>query len=161
MKACSASDGSGPCFAIREAVPKDAAAIQGLYRELVDDSRIDVLPEHVAALAAKPASYLLVAEAEGTVCATVLLSICADAMYGLQPFGVVENVVVTRRLRGRGLGRRLLARVEQLAVENGCTKLMLLSGRHRDDAHIFFRNCGFSGETKHAFVKYRSQFAPR
>jgi N-acetylglutamate synthase-like GNAT family acetyltransferase len=144
---------------IRRATTEDAPAIQGLYREFVADAQIRVLPEQIAALAETSASFLLVAEAEGIVCATALLNICADVMYGAQPFGVVENVVVTVGMRGRGLGKRLLDHVEQLAIERDCTKLMLLSGSHRPEAHAFFRNCGFAGETKQAFVKYRSQFA--
>jgi GNAT superfamily N-acetyltransferase len=71
---------------------------------------------------------------------------------------VVENIVVASAMRGRGLGRMLLDRVEQVASTHGCTKLMLLSGQARQEAHAFFRRCGFSGDTKQAFVKYRRQF---
>lgn len=147
-----------PCV-IRRAEERDAEAIQGLYQELVGDGMTRVLREQVALLGKSPASFLLVAEAEGTVCATALLTLCADAMHGTQPFGVVENVVVARLFRGRGHGSRLLASIERLALEQDCTKLMLLSGSHRPQAHAFFRNCGFAGETKQAFVKYRSQFS--
>jgi N-acetylglutamate synthase-like GNAT family acetyltransferase len=148
-------------FLMRKATTEDAAAIQGLYRELVGDAQIRVLPEQIAALAESPTSFLLVAEADGVVCATALLNICADVMYGAQPFGVVENVVVTAGMRGRGLGKRLLDHVEQLAIERDCTKLMLLSSSRRHEAHAFFRSCGFAGEAKQAFVKYRSQFERR
>jgi N-acetylglutamate synthase-like GNAT family acetyltransferase len=161
VKGSTTSAGPGlPCV-IRMAAGHDAPAIQSLYRELVDDARIHVLPDQIAAFADSPASFLLVAEMEAAVCATALLTICADAMYGNQPFGVMENVVVTRQMRGRGLGKQLLAHVEQLAINRNCTKLMLLSGSHRHEAHAFFRQCGFAGDTKQAFVKYRSQFAAR
>jgi N-acetylglutamate synthase-like GNAT family acetyltransferase len=150
---------SDPSCVIREAGERDADAIQSLYHELVGDGKTRVSREQVAILGRSPASFLLVVEAEGTVCATALLTLCADAMHGTQPFGVVENVVVARHLRGRGVGSRLLAHIERLAREHDCTKLMLLSGSHRPQAHAFFRNCGFAGETKQAFVKYRSQFS--
>jgi N-acetylglutamate synthase-like GNAT family acetyltransferase len=143
---------------IRQAAPDDASAIEGLYRELVSDPLIRVLPEQVAALSDSPASFLLVVEAGGAVCATALLSICPDAMYGAQPFGVIENVIVTQGMRGRGIGRLLLEYVEQLAIARHCTKLMLLSGTTREAAHAFFRRNGFASDTKHAFVKYRRQF---
>ncbi|RYD65198.1 MAG: GNAT family N-acetyltransferase [Verrucomicrobiaceae bacterium] len=146
---------------IRRATADDAVAIQSLYQELVDDSQIHVLPDQIAALAESPVSFLLVAEADGVVCATALLNVCADVMYVGQPFGVVENVIVSQDIRGRGLGKLLLAHVERLAIERDCTKLMLLSGSHRPEAHAFFRSCGFAGETKQAFVKYRSQFGTR
>ena len=145
-------------FVIRRAVADDAPAFESLYRELVSDPLIRVLPEQVAALHDSPAGFLLVAEGDGVVCATALLTICPDVMYQAQPFGVVENVVVTQAMRGRCLGRLLLERVEHLARTCDCTKLMLLSSTAREEAHAFFRHCGFVSETKQAFVKYRSQF---
>jgi N-acetylglutamate synthase-like GNAT family acetyltransferase len=143
---------------VRRATTNDASAIESLYRELVSDPLIRVLPEQVATLSDSTTSFLLVAETDRAVCATALLTICPDAMYRTQPFGVVENVIVTHAMRGRGFGRLLLTQVEQLATDHHCTKLMLLSSTTREAAHSFFRRCGFTGDTKHAFVKYRRQF---
>ncbi len=147
-----------PCV-IREATSRDALVIESLYRELVSDPNIQVLPGQITAMAASPHSLLLVAEVDGVVCATALLTICPDAMYGTQPFGVIENIVVTPQMRGWGLGRFLLSHVERLAVSHHCTKLMLLSSHTRHEAHAFFQRCGFHSDTKHAFVKYRREFA--
>ncbi|MEP6667719.1 MAG: GNAT family N-acetyltransferase [Chthoniobacter sp.] len=135
--------------------------MESLYRELVSDPNIHVLPEQIAAMAASPHSLLLVAEIDALVCATVLLILCPDAMYGTQPFGVIENIVVTPQMRGWGLGRLLLGQVERLAADHHCTKLMLLSSHTRHEAHAFFKRCGFDSDTKHAFVKYRRDFAAR
>lgn len=143
---------------VRRALGDDASAIEALYGELVADPQIRVLPEQVAAISESRTSFLLVAECDGIVRGTVLLTICPDAMYRTQPFGIVENIVVAQALRGRGMGRLLLAHVEQLAQDYHCTKLMLMSGSNRVAAHAFFRSCGFSSDTKHAFVKYRRQF---
>jgi N-acetylglutamate synthase-like GNAT family acetyltransferase len=142
---------------VRRAVAEDASAVERLYRELVSDPLVRVLPKQVAALSDSPTSFLLVVEAGGAVCATALLTICPDAMYGNQPFGVIENIIVTEEMRGRGIGRLLLEYVEQLAIARDCTKLMLLSGASRKAAHAFFQRNGFSSDTKHAFVKYRRQ----
>ncbi|HEX8372408.1 MAG TPA: GNAT family N-acetyltransferase [Chthoniobacterales bacterium] len=144
--------------AIRKATADDAPAIENLYRELVSDPLIRVLPEQVATLYDSPTSHLLVSEAESGVCATALLTICPDAMYRTQPFGVVEKVIVTQAMRGRGFGRLLLGHVERLASAHDCTKLMLLSSTKREAAHSFFRRCGFTSDTKRAFVKYRRHF---
>jgi N-acetylglutamate synthase-like GNAT family acetyltransferase len=144
---------------IRRALAHDAAAIEGLYRELVSDPLVSILPEQVAALAESTSSFLLVAESSGTICGSALLNICPDVMYRQQPFGVIENVVVAKVRRGTGIGGMLLAHIEQLALDRDCTKLMLLSGASRMEAHAFFRRCGFYGDTKNAFVKYRRQFA--
>ncbi len=149
---------AGPPCSIRRATGSDAPAIEALYRELVSDGHIQVLPEHVSALSESSTSFLLVAKIEDTVYGTALLTLCPDVMYGTQPFGVIENVVVAPAMRGRGLGRSLVLQIEQIAAHHDCSKLMLLSNRTRRDAHVFFQRGGFNGETKRAFVKYRRQF---
>lgn len=148
-----------PILFVREATANDAPAIEALYRELVIDPHVCVLPAQVASIAASTTGFLLVAEAYGVVCATALLTLCPDAMYRTQPFGVIENIVVTPTMRGRGIGGLLLAHVERLAFSHHCTKVMLLSGAARHDAHAFFRRQGFDDNTKRAFVKYRRQFS--
>lgn len=140
---------------IRSAQPRDARAIEALYRLLVPgDSHIIVDPEHVAALERDQTNHLLVAEAQGVICGTAFLTICLDPMYGSQPYGVVENVIVLPTVRARGTGRALMQGLEQLARAAHCTKLMLLSSRARTGAHEFFGRLGFDGERKRGFVKY-------
>jgi GNAT superfamily N-acetyltransferase len=138
---------------VRRARAEDAAAITALYRLLVpNDDNIRVDPARLRALAADPNHQLLVIEADGWVCGTALLTIALDAMYGDQPFGVVENVIVGER--GRGLGRALMQALEEAARAARCTKLMLLSSAARTDAHRFFARLGYDGERKRGFVKY-------
>jgi SAM-dependent methyltransferase/N-acetylglutamate synthase-like GNAT family acetyltransferase len=148
-----------PEAAVRRANAADAEAIAELYRELVPDPDIRVVPESIASLSESSGSFLLVAESAGVVCGTALLTICPDVMYGTQPFGVVENVVVAEGMRGHGIGRTLLTHIEQLARARECSKLMLSSSADREAAHGFFRHCGFASDMKLAFVKYRSRFS--
>lgn len=150
-----------PSCLVRRAAAGDTRGIELLYRDLVADPMIRVQPEQITHLATSSTSFLLVAidEVDQTLCATALLTICSDVMYGTQPFGVVENIVVSQSMRGRGVGRLLLEVVEGLAGTHRCTKLMLLSSRARVDAHGFFRRCGFTSDAKLGFVKYRRQFA--
>lgn len=145
---------------IRRAEADDAPAIENLYRELVSDPLIRVLPEQIASLSESSTSFLLIAELEDVPCGTILLSVCPDVMYRTQPFGVIENAIVTQSSRGKGIGRHMFSHVEHLAFTHHCTKLLLLSSAARERSHSFFRHCGFTSDTKYAFVKYRRQFEP-
>lgn len=144
---------------VRQAQGSDAGAVEGLYHQLVADPAVRVLPERLLQIASDPHSFLLVAELDGTVYGTAFLTLCLDAMYGTQPYAVLENVVVASGARGAGIGRRLMGEVERLCRTHDCSKLMLLSSSQRAEAHAFFRAMGFSGDRKHGFVKYRRQFA--
>lgn len=99
-------------ISIREAQPTDAGHIGTLYLQLVNNPAVTVLPERLAELQEDANTALFVAEEDGCVQATALVSLCADAMFGRQPFAVVENVVVDAQCRNRGIGTRLLAHIE-------------------------------------------------
>ena len=148
-----------PSLQVRRATFDDAARIDALYDQLVADTARCVLPERLQALSEDPRTALLVAEIDGQVCATVLVSLCEDAMYGRQPFAVVENIVVDVAARNRGVGAALMREVEAFCAASDCSKIMLLSSVEREDAHRFFERCGFDGSIKRGLVKYRRSFA--
>jgi GNAT superfamily N-acetyltransferase len=146
---------------VRRARPEDAAHVQALYQELVPgDSNITVRPERLKAVAADPNNHLLVLEVDGLVVGTAFLTLCLDSMYGFHPYGVVENIIVAASALRRGGGRALMAEVESIARAARCTKLMLTSGLHRTDAHVFFTAIGFDGTKKRGFVKYLNRTQP-
>jgi N-acetylglutamate synthase-like GNAT family acetyltransferase len=147
---------------IRKAEPRDAAAIEALYRQLVPgnpDIRVD--PARIEEIAADHHNRLLVVDIDGQVSGTAFLTVCLDPMFGFQSYGVVENFVVLSSQQGRGLGRILMDAVEQEARQAKCTKLMLLSSAFRTAAHQFFTHLGFDGEKKRGFVKYLNREQPR
>ncbi|WP_248767564.1 GNAT family N-acetyltransferase [Pseudomonas sp. MWU12-2345] len=147
-----------PALIIRDACPDDAQAIEGLYHQLVTNGAIQVLPERLAQIAQDPHSELFVGELEGRVCATALLLLCSDAMFGFQPFAVVENVLVDVAVRGGGIGDALFRAIEAFCLRTDCSKIMLLSSGEREAAHRFFERAGFVGSTKRGVVEYRRAF---
>lgn len=143
---------------IRKACASDCLALEKLYAELTGNCAVRVLPERIETISADPGTYLLVCEFDEQVCATVLVSLCADAMFGHQPFAVVENLIVTKAVRGSGIGKQLMAHIEAYCLNQDCSKMMLLSSAIRTEAHQFFEKSGFASDTKRGFVKYRRQF---
>ncbi|CAG7627252.1 hypothetical protein PAESOLCIP111_02896 [Paenibacillus solanacearum] len=148
------STAHGGMMMIREAEAKDAAAIERLYRLLLpDDKRIHVLGQRLEEIRREPYHYCFVYEDEGRVAGTVLLHLCLDPMYGKRPFALIENVVVDPDIRGKGVGNRLFAHVEQCCRERDCTEILLLSSAYRTEAHRFFERQGFRGTERKGFVK--------
>jgi GNAT superfamily N-acetyltransferase len=143
---------------IRNARPSDAERIAEFYRQLVGNPAVAVQPERLLAVSGDPNTALFVCDLDGQVQGSGLVSLCADVMFGLQPFAVVENVVVNEAVRGQGLGTRLLRHIETFCLAKNCSKIMLLSSIQREQAHRFFEKAGFAGSSKRAFVKYRRQF---
>ena len=143
---------------VRSAQPTDAAAIERLYHVLAPNPAIRVLPERIAQVCADPNTELLAAEREQVVQGTALLTLCMDVMFKEQPFAVIENVVVAPECRGKGIGSALFARLESIALQRNCSKVMLLSSAARSEAHVFFQKLGYNGSAKRGFIKYRREF---
>ena len=64
----------------------------------------------------------------------------------------VENVVTDSEYRGQGLGRKVMEKAIDFARENDCYKVILQSASFRKEAHQFYKNLGFDGESKKAFI---------
>lgn len=143
---------------VRPAKPNDSHRIAELYAQLVENPAVNVLPERIARISDDPNTGLFVCERNGLVEGTALVSLCADVMFGFQPFAVLENIVVNQAQRGTGLGAALLQHVEVFCLSKDCSKIMLLSSAQRTDAHRFFQRAGLAGSAKRGFVKYRRQF---
>lgn len=64
----------------------------------------------------------------------------------------VENVVTDKNHRGQGLGKKIMERAIAFARERGCYKVILESASFRKEAHQFYKNLGFDGDSKKAFI---------
>ena len=64
----------------------------------------------------------------------------------------VENVVTDSEYHGQGLGRKVMEMAIEFAHENNCYKVILQSASFRKEAHRFYKNLGFDGESKKAFI---------
>lgn len=69
-----------------------------------------------------------------------------------EPVGRLIALVVAADVQGRGVGRALVAHVEERARAEGCVQLDLSSSDRREDAHAFYRRLGFA-DVSRRFVK--------
>ncbi len=80
---------------IREAERTDRDQLFGLYRMLVPNSkRMNVLEEQIDKIRMDTNNFLLVYDEEGEILGTLTLTICLQALHGLRPYGVIENIIV-------------------------------------------------------------------
>jgi GNAT superfamily N-acetyltransferase len=134
---------------VRAADLEDVVALRALYAQLTDglpsaaagDSETSrAALKHVLTCAGR---HLLVAVLDGRVVGTADLLIAPNITHRGTPWGIVENVVVASDLRRRGVGRALFTEITRIARANRCHKLMLLSGKHRVEAHNFYTALGY------------------
>lgn len=70
------------------------------------------------------------------------------------PFAEIGGFVVTEDFRRQGIGRCLLAAIEEWVIQSGVTKLRVRSRSKRVDTHTFYERLGFSkSKQQHVFDK--------
>ncbi len=132
---------------IRTLQQKDLEQMSVLYEELLHGEKMTM--EHMEKMFHKIREIkdiaVLVA-ADGDQCmGTVTAILC----YGLDgAFMVVENVVVSKACRRKGVGKSLFEKIDELAEENNCGYTILVSSDFRKKAHKFYEDMGYTDGVK-------------
>jgi ribosomal protein S18 acetylase RimI-like enzyme len=58
----------------------------------------------------------------------------------------IDELIVDRNFRRKGIGLLLLSEIERIAKEKYCNQIELVSAFHRENAHLFYERYGFNKE---------------
>lgn len=115
-------------LAIRAAVPADLDLIIGFvralaaYEKLADEVRLDPLLLGCHLFGETPMAEVLIGEIDGKPHGFALFFHNFSTFEG-KPGIYLEDLFVEPAARGSGLGKALLARLAQMAMERGCARL--------------------------------------
>ncbi len=126
---------------IRSASLADTPAIAVLAKQLGYPASKEEMRGRLERVLADPEKAVWVAERGGQVVGWVnvfLLYELADP-----PLAFVAGLVTDESCRGQGIGRALMARVEEWARDHGCHEVQLRSNVIRVDAHRFYEAIGY------------------
>jgi GNAT superfamily N-acetyltransferase len=138
-------------ISIRTAQSKDIPVLVGLTAELGYPDSEEEIRRRFNIVSASPDHKIFIAESEEIVVG--LMSFHAlDILYGAGKIGRITALVVTESERGKGIGRLLVQKAEELALESNCKRLELTTSIHRTDAHKFYESLGFEATSKR-FIK--------
>ncbi|MEJ2765131.1 GNAT family N-acetyltransferase [Photobacterium sp. MCCC 1A19761] len=143
---------------IRVSRKEDLRGVLALYRELRGHDPVvseQVLASNWDEIQANPSIQLVVAEVDGQLASTCQLGVIPTVTNAGRPFGVIEHVITGQDYRRRGLSQKVLEKALALAWEQGCYKVMLLSGENRVAAHRLYEKVGFQAGIEKGFVVKR------
>ena len=140
---------SGSDITIRAAIMSDMEDIILLMRELSPDN--DSVVEHsrkaevLSSMLDNKDYSLLIAVKDGNTVGTGLLMIQQNLSHGCRPYGHIENIVVSAKCRGMGLGKEIVKTLVRIAKLHNCYKVILDCAPHNS---AFYQKIGFmsSGE---------------
>jgi GNAT superfamily N-acetyltransferase len=140
-----------PTLAIRPARRDDLPVVVGLHAQDAigrhGDAWSDAArPGYEAALARLTGAQghtLYVAEVDGEVVGTFVLSILPGLTEQGRTIALLRSVQVAPHLRSRGLGSRMIGLAEDAARAAGASRIELTSNGRRLDAHRFYERLGY------------------
>ncbi len=142
---------------VREIQNEDFEGLMGLYTQLHNNP----MPEHTEELLAKwnriledKDHHIIVAEEDGEIVSSCVCVIIPNLTHEQRPYALIENVITDEKYRGRGLASKCLAYAKQIAEQENCYKIMLLTGSKEESTLRFYRNAGYNSEDKTAFIQW-------
>jgi [ribosomal protein S5]-alanine N-acetyltransferase len=89
---------------------------------------------------------------EDRLVASCVLNILPNLTRGSRPYGLIENVITHPEFRRRGIGQSMMQAVVEVAWQENCYKVMLLTGHVNEDVFRFYESCGFDRKGKQGFI---------
>ena len=119
-------------------VPEESEQLKQTWKKIITDK------DH----------HLIVCEIDGRIVSSCVCVIIPNLSRNVRPYAFVENVVTHEDYRGKGYATDCLNYAKQIAEDNNCYKMMLLTGSKRQTTLDFYRNAGYNSSDKTAFVQW-------
>ncbi len=127
---------------IRPAVPADAQFLATLLAQLGYQTSPTSIPTRLEALRSDGGIALVAVTDDGRVVGAASAA-KHFTLHADHPTGYITALVTDTTVRRQGVGRQLVAALEQWARDAGCHRLSVTSAERRADAHVFYPSCGF------------------
>lgn len=142
-------------LSIRMVNRNDLPALQELYLNLHDTNITPITSEGLKIweeILRTPNYHILIGEYMRQVVSSATLIIIKNLTRDMRPYALIENVVTAPEYRNRGYAGCLIKKAVEIAKENNCYKIMLLSGSKSESTLNLYKMAGFSDTEKTGFV---------
>ena len=142
---------------IREIDEGDLPQLLALYTHLHDNTMPDV-DDNIKKLWNKiisdPDHHIIVGVENNEIISACVLLIIPNLTRGQRPYALIENVVTHAYHRKKGYATRILAFAREIARQNNCYKIMLMTGSKDSATLRFYENAGYNQHDKKAFIQW-------
>ncbi|MDP4086240.1 MAG: GNAT family N-acetyltransferase [Bacillota bacterium] len=139
---------------IRKMIEEDIPQLEQLYSQFWgEESCIESMKKQFNKLHKKD-SHIFLSAIENTKLIGSVMGVICEELYGdCKPFLVLENMIVDKSFRNKGIGKALISELEKVATKRGCSQVILVTERNRVEAVKFYESAGYSSQTHLGFKK--------
>ncbi len=146
-------------FEIREAKvnEEDLKQLLLLYTQLHNNS-MPILNENISNLWNEIISsknhHIIVGCIDEKIVSSCVINIIPNLTHNQQPYALIENVITDELYRNKGYGMLVLNFAKNIAKQNNCYKIMLLTGSKKESTLNFYKKAGYNSNDKTAFIQW-------
>lgn len=119
-------------------VPQDSETLRKTWYDIINDEK----------------HHLIICEIDGKIVASCVCVVIPNLTRNVRPYAFVENVVTHVDYRKNGYATACLNYAKQIAEENNCYKMMLLTSSKEESTWSFYQNAGYNSTDKTAFIQW-------
>ena len=98
--------------------------------------------------------HIVVAETDGRIVASCVLVVVPNLTHGMRPYALIENVVTDQQYRRQGWATRCLQFAKEIAMGEGCYKIMLMTGSKEPGTLRFYEEAGYNRTDKTGYIQW-------
>lgn len=119
-------------------IPEQSQHLQNVWNEIISDKN----------------HHIIVNVVDGRIVSSCVCVIIPNLTRNVRPYAFVENVVTHLECRGKGYATECLNYAREIAKNQNCYKMMLLTGSKEQKTLNFYENAGYNSADKTAFIQW-------
>ncbi len=120
------------------ALPDFDKNLESLWQEILEDKN----------------HHIIVACEDGKIISSCVLIVVPNLTQNQRPYALIENVVTDEKYRKQGYATKVLNFARDIAQENRCYKIMLMTSAKDEDTLNFYIKAGYNKDDKTAFIQW-------
>lgn len=119
-------------------IPEQSQHLQNVWNEIISDKN----------------HHTIVNVVDGRIVSSCVCVIIPNLTRNVRPYAFVENVVTHLECRGKGYATECLNYAREIAKNQNCYKMMLLTSSKEQKTLNFYENAGYNSADKTAFIQW-------
>lgn len=142
---------------IREIHQDELQKLLALYTHLHDNA-MPVIDDRITTLWNRIISdtdhHVLVGIKDDEIISSCILLIIPNMTHEQRPYAIIENVVTHAHHRNKGYATKVLRFAREIALQENCYKIMLMTGSKDEHVLRFYEHAGYNQNDKTAFIQW-------